>query len=383
MNQRFANAVPLHAWGGDEFAILLQNIPRDTDLGSIARMVLTTFAEPFDIQGRLLHVTASIGIASCPKDCRDAAELVQLADAAMYHAKARGRNHFQFCSVELRDCAKERLSLEAALRNALTQQEFELNYQPKIVLETGRLVGAEALLRWHNPEWGIISPDRFLGIAEETGLIVELGKWVLRGACLTACRWNRSGKALLKVAVNLSARQFDQHDLLETIRAILADTGCRPEWLELEITESLLLENREDILTMLEELCDMGFSIAIDDFGTGYSALGYLTKFPISTLKIDKSFVRDLPTNRYNAELVKAIVSLGHVLRMELVAEGVETVDQATHLMNIGCHFAQGYLYGKPIPLGQVEEKVGAGMTIGWSDYGAMLPQCVHNPCAG
>jgi diguanylate cyclase (GGDEF)-like protein/PAS domain S-box-containing protein len=375
LEQEMRSHGPVAHLGGDEFAIILPDVFQGTDIGAIARKVLAIIAEPFDIQGRQLFVTASLGIASCPKDSRKVSELMQLADAAMHHAKTRGRNHFQFCSSELKACAKERLSLETALRKALKQKELELYYQPKIVLETGKLAGAEALLRWHHPEWGIITPDRFIGIAEDTGLIIELGEWVLREACRTACEWNRVGNVRLKVAINLSARQFDKKNLVETIRMILADTACRPEWVEMEITESLLLEERSDILTALKELWAMGFTIAIDDFGTGYSALGYLTKFPIQTLKIDKSFIRDLTNNRHTAELIKAIVSLGHALRMDLVAEGVETWDQGSLLKSIGCHFAQGYLYGKPVPRKQFEEMMGTGTMNGSSGYWPVLQQ--------
>lgn len=350
---------------GDEFAIILQDPPAGTTLDAMARKLLTVFAEPFDVRGRILNMTASLGMASCPQDSRQVAELVQFAETAMYHAKSRGRNQYQFCTSELRTCARERLSLEAALRNALKQQEFELYYQPKIVMDTGIIVGAEALLRWHHPEWGTQTPARFIGIAEDTGLIFELGQWVLHEACLTAYRWNRAGGSPLKVAVNLSARQFDRNDLLETIRAVLAATGCRPQWVELEITESLLLENRQDIRSVLEELCALGFTIAIDDFGTGYSALGYLAKFPINTLKIDRSFVHDVSINRRNRELIKAMASLGQALDMELVAEGVETLDQEIQLKSIGCQLAQGYLYGKPVSRGQFEEMFVVRTTAG------------------
>lgn len=345
--------------GGDEFAIILPDINSRKALGAIAGNLLKSFAEPFAIAGKQLNTTVSIGIATWPEDCRDASELMQLADTAMYHARNLGRNQYLFCSTELSVGARERLTLESDLVQGLQQQEFELFYQPKVELISGKLIGAEALLRWRHPELGMITPDRFIGIAEETGLIVELGEWVLRSACMTANEWNRSGKTPLKVAVNLSARQFYQGGLVDTVRAILAETGCRPEWLELEITESLMLEEREDILSALEELCRMGCFVAMDDFGTGHSALGYLAKFPLRILKIDKSFVRDVCTNRFNTELIKAMAYLAQALGLEMVAEGVETCEQASLLISLGCRFAQGYLFGKPVSREQFEKVMG------------------------
>jgi len=336
--------------GGDEFAVILQDVRQDVDLGVVARKILASFAEPFEVQGRSLSITASIGIVSCPGDSQDIAELMQFADSAMYHAKSLGKNCFQFYSIELTASATERLSLEAALRQAVKNEEFELYYQPKIDQVTSTLVGAEALVRWHHQELGIVPPGQFIAVAEDTGMIVEMGAWIIRDAFETACEWNKGQERPLKVAVNLSARQFVSNGLLATIRSSLTDTGCRPEWIELEITESLLLEGNGNIRTTLEELCCMGFTIAIDDFGTGYSGLGYLTRFPIQTIKIDRSFIRDMTSNRDSAVLVEAIISMAHALRMQVVAEGVETREQANHLYKLGCSLIQGYLYARPMP---------------------------------
>lgn len=366
--------------GGDEFAIILPHIRHGEALGIIASEVLTAFNEPFDLQGRLVQMTASIGIASCPEDSRDAFELLQMADTAMYHARSKGRNHLLFCSKELSASAKVRLTLEGALHNALKQHEFELYYQPKVELQSGKLIGAEALLRWHHPELGIVSPDQFIPIAEDSGMIIELGEWVLRSACRTIARWNRTGDAPLKVAVNFSPRQFDKKNLVETVAAILEQTGCQPEWLELEVTESLLLEERDDVLNMLKRLTRMGCTIAIDDFGTGYSALGYLTKFPINTLKIDRSFVSNVTTTRESAVLVKAIVFMAHALGLDLVAEGVETNDQAAFLDDIECRYAQGYLFGKPVPQEQFEEMIKSGVAKGRNNYGPVMDQWINYP---
>lgn len=336
--------------GGDEFAVILQDVRQDVDLGTIAHKILAAFSEPFVLQGRLLNITASIGIVSCPGDSQDIAELMQFADSAMYHAKAQGKNCFKFYSIELTACATERLSLEAALRQAMKHGEFELYYQPKVDQTTGGLVGAEALLRWNHPELGMVPPGQFIPVAEDTGMIVEMGEWVLRSAFKAACEWNQSQTQRLKIAVNLSVRQFSGNDLAATICSILDETGCRPEWIELEITESLLLDGNAAIRATLEMLRDRGFSIAIDDFGTGYSGLGYLARFPIHTIKIDRSFIHDITVNKDSAALVEAIISMAHALRMQVVAEGVETREQADHLNGLGCCLIQGYFFGKPMP---------------------------------
>lgn len=339
--------------GGDEFAVLLPDMRHATDMGSIAQKVLGAFSLPFLIAGQEVFVTASLGGAFYPSDAQDADHLLQYADAALYHAKSKGRHNFRFYSRELTEQASERLCLESELRRAIDQGELALHYQPKFDLATGRLVGAEALMRWQHPQRGMVPPLSFIAMAEDTGLIVPMGAWALGTACQAATEWNhvrkQTGQQPLKIAVNLSARQFVGVPFSDTVRNALADSGCRPEWLELEITESLLLEGRDDILAVLEDIAAQGVSIALDDFGTGYSALSYLTRFPVDTLKIDRSFIKNLPGERGSAELVKAIVSLGHSLNMSLVAEGVETQEQADHLVDLGCQLVQGFLYGRPM----------------------------------
>lgn len=341
--------------GGDEFAIILPEVRQATDLGVIAAKVVKAFAAPFSLRGRNVVVTTSLGVASFPDDGKNVDELLQYADAALYHAKATGRNSFQFYSKELTQHASERLSIETDLRLAVQQGQLELYYQPKWDLASGALVGAEALMRWNHPTRGMVPPDKFINIAEETGLIDEMGAWALRTACAAASHWNNRRATPLKIAVNLSPRQFASPGFVDTVRSVLAHTGCEPEWIELEITESLLLDARSNIRSMLEALASTGLTIAIDDFGTGYSALSYLTRFPVQTLKIDRSFVRELPGDRGSAELVKAIVSLAGSLHMTLVAEGVETDGQAVHLRDMGCQMAQGFLFAKPLPLAQFE----------------------------
>jgi len=336
--------------GGDEFAILLPQVREGDDLAVIARKIIEVFQQPFNISGKELFISASIGIALYPSDSAEIDALFKYADSAMYHAKKKGRNNFQFYAKELTARSAERMALEAALRKAGKNQELEMYYQPQVDLASGRIVGAEALLRWKRKEGSMVTPDKFIPVAEESGMIVGIGEWALLAACRAAVEWNRDLTIPFKVAVNLSTRQFIQNDLLDSVRRILAETQCRPEWLKLEITESLLLEDSAEILAILEAFDKMGLAISIDDFGTGYSALSYLNRFPVSQIKIDRSFVRDIPDNQDKAELVKAMISIAQALHLELVAEGVETRKQAEYLNAHGCLIGQGYLFGKPMP---------------------------------
>jgi diguanylate cyclase (GGDEF)-like protein/PAS domain S-box-containing protein len=341
--------------GGDEFAILLSDVCKRDDLAVIAGKILSQLAEPFLIDGRELFVTGSIGIALYPGDGAEINTLYQYADSAMYHAKKMGRSNFQFYTKEFSKRSQDRLELESALRMARKHGELVLYYQPQIDLPSGRVTGAEALLRWNRPGHGMVTPDRFIPIAEESDLMVNIGEWVLRSACATAVNWNRGREAAIKLAVNLSARQFLHNDLVGSVSAILEETGCRPEWLELEITESLLLEDSVEVITMLSALHAMGLSISLDDFGTGYSALGYLNRFPVRQIKLDRSFVNGIPEQRNKCELVKAMLSIAVALGLESVAEGVETAAQAEYLLAHGCRLAQGYLFGKPMSLSEFE----------------------------
>ncbi|OWV91882.1 diguanylate cyclase [Rhizobium sp. N122] len=334
--------------GGDEFAILLPDISQGDDLGRIANNILDKFRERFLLDGQEVFISCSVGIALYPNDSADANDLVKYADSAMYLAKRSGRNSFRFYSKDLTANAEERMRLESELRRAIERGELELHYQPKVLLDSGAMVGCEALLRWRHPEMGMIPPTRFIPVAEDTGLIVELGRWVLREACQTAAELNADSQTPHKVAVNLSVKQFQSAGLVRSIVEILGETGCRAEWVEIEITESLLLDQKDETLQALSELRSMGFSIAIDDFGTGYSALNYLARFPIDTLKIDRSFINS--TDRRNEELVKAILSIARCLGQSVVAEGVETAEQAAFLAANGCGSAQGFLYSKAVP---------------------------------
>lgn len=336
--------------GGDEFAILLPEVRAGDDLGRVATKMLEVLNQPFLVDGKEVFISCSIGIALYPSDSTETDDLLKFADSAMYSAKRSGRNKFCFYSKELTESANERLVLESELRHAIEREELKLHYQPKVRLDDGTLIGSEALLRWAHPQRGMVQPDKFIGIAEDSGLIVEIGEWVLHEACRAACAWNGAGKPLHKVAINLSARQFQEGTLVNTVCRALEETGCHPEWVELEITESLLLDEESNVLETLKTLRSLGISIAIDDFGTGYSSLSYLARFPVDTLKIDQSFVHGITTDHYSAELVRAIMTIAHSLEYQVVAEGVETEKEAAILRTHGCEIAQGYLYGRPLP---------------------------------
>jgi diguanylate cyclase (GGDEF)-like protein/PAS domain S-box-containing protein len=336
--------------GGDEFAILLPEVRAGADLGRIASKILARFDTPFLLDGKEVFVSCSIGIALYPDDGTDGQDLLKFADSALYFAKRSGRNNFRFYAKDLTATAQHRLTLESELRHALQRTELVLHYQPKVSLFDGRITGSEALLRWISPQRGMVPPDQFIRIAEDTGLIIDIGKWVLQEACRTAASWNTTGQPLHKVAINLSPRQFQAPGLVATVDNALSEAACRPEWIELEITESLLLDEDGQILDILQTFRNRGISIAIDDFGTGYSALSYLARFPIDTLKIDRSFISTITTDKYRAELVRAILSIARCLGQEVVAEGVETPEQANFLAAHGCQTAQGFLFSKAVP---------------------------------
>ncbi len=345
--------------GGDEFAVLLSDIRKPDHATNVACKIIQAFTVPFLISGKELFVTTSIGIVVYPSDSKDVDSLLKYADSAMYHAKQQGRNNFQFYSAALTIRASERMSLETSLRKALLQDELELYYQPQVDLQSREIIGVEALLRWHRDHKEMISPDKFIGIAEESGLIIGIGEWVISTACKAAVQWNLGRVTPFTFAINLSTRQFILNDLVGSIERILRETGCKPEWLKFEITESLLLDDNENIQKMLHTLHDMGLCISIDDFGTGYSALSYLNRFPVSQLKIDRSFVQDITINPDRALLVQAIISMSQSLRKSLIAEGVETNEQAILLAQMGCAQAQGYLFGKPMPYSQLKALFG------------------------
>ena len=341
--------------GGDEFVVILDSMTSEDDAWMVSQKILKLMTKPLTIEGHELLVTCSIGIALYPKDGEDAKALLQSADGALYLAKNKGRNNAQFCTTEMNAKALERLTLENDLRQAINRQEFLLHYQPRVDLISGDITGMEALVRWQHPIQGLLYPTKFIPVAEESGLIVPLGEWVLRTACEQNKAWQRAGLKPVSIAVNLSARQFKQQDLVEIVTRILKETELDPSYLELELTESMVMQNVEAAIATLTQFKAIGIKLAIDDFGIGYSSLNYLKHFPISFLKIDQSFVRDITTNRDDAVIAKIIISMAHDLGLKVIAEGVETDGQKSFLSLHHCDEMQGYFFSMPIPAEEFE----------------------------
>ena len=336
--------------GGDEFVIILTDLPQPDDVGHIAAKVQSALARPMEIVGRDVEVTASIGVALYPRDGDHGEVLLRYADIAMYRVKEHGRNSVRCFVPEMGSSAISRLDMEAAMRRGLERGEFLLHYQPKIELASGRVVGAEALVRWQHPQIGLIHPIEFIRLAEETGLIVPLGEWVLEEACRQQARWREQGLGALKLAVNMSARQFRLDDLSDRVAAIVQRTGVDPQQIVLELTESMVMQDVDTTRMSLVALKNLGLSLSLDDFGTGYSSLSYLRRFPIDELKIDRSFINDIHSNEDDAAIASAIVAMAHSLGLAVVAEGVECQEQADLLQRMGCSQVQGYLYARPMP---------------------------------
>jgi len=336
--------------GGDEFVVLVQEVTEPKQVASVARKVLSALVHPLTIQGQECRVTASIGICMYPSEAQDEVALMKNADIAMYRAKEDGKNNYKFYSQEMNVHSFERLALETSLRRGLERSEFILHYQAKLDLKTGRITGVEALVRWQHPEMGMVPPAQFIPLAEETGLIVPIGRWVMHTACAQGVAWQQQGLPPIHIAVNLSARQFVDDDLVEDIQGVLKSTGLPPERLELELTESMVIQNTERAGRVLGEIKAMGVRLAIDDFGVGYSSLTHLKRFPIDTLKVDRSFIRDLPSDNDDKAITEAIIAMGKSLNLTVVAEGVETQEQQDFLQEHACDEMQGFLFSKPIP---------------------------------
>ncbi len=335
--------------GGDEFTIVIEELDRPQDASVIAGSLLETIRAPIAVKGHLFHLSASIGISVYPEDGYDATTLVRNADAAMYRAKDQGRNNFQFYTRELTTSAVERVWLENQLREAVDREQLSLQFQPQLRLDSGRPVGVEALLRWQHPERGLIPPDQFIPVAEKCGLILPIGCWVLEQACRQAAQWLTAGIDLGRIAVNVSGAQIQRHDFFDVVQQALDNSGLDPRYLELEVTESFIMTQADEAIRTLEALRDLGITLAIDDFGTGYSSLGYLKRLPIHRLKIDKSFVRDIPEDSNDEAITRAVIALGHSLQLEIIAEGVETEAQQVFLNAENCDEVQGYLYSRPL----------------------------------
>lgn len=337
-------------WGGDEFTLLFENIVNIRNINGICHKVLNAVSKPFHINGKELHISTSIGVTVAPADGDNAELLLKNADIAMYRAKEKGRNNFQFYSQEMSIDSSEKLELENKLRHAIGNRELLLYYQPFIDLETEKIVGAEALIRWNHPTLGMIPPAKFIPLAEETGLIIPIGEWVLKTACAQNKAWQKMGLPPIRIAINLSATQFQRSSIVEKVKKTLQETALLPIYLELELTESILMQKTEEMVSTLGKFHEMGIHISIDDFGTGYSSLSYIKKFPIDTLKIDQSFVRDIITNPDDAALSAAIIAMAHSLNLKVIAEAVETADQMAFLKARGCNEIQGYYISPPLP---------------------------------
>jgi len=339
--------------GGDEFLVILPAINHAEDATAITQKIINVLADPFELNDQEVFTSTSIGIALYPADGYDVDSLIRSADLAMYQAKEKGRNNYQFFSMEMNRKAQELLALETDLRRALEHDQLVLFFQPQVNIATGKITGMEALLRWRHPQWGLLAPGRFIPVAEEAGLIVAIGEWVLRTACAQNRAWQKAGYAPLRMAINMSIRQLKNYNLAQTVAAVLAETALPPRWLELELTEKMLMENAETLPVTFHDLKALGVEIAVDDFGAGCSSLGYFNTFPIDRLKIAPSFIESIGREPKKAAIARAIISLAHTLGLRVIAEGVETEEQRAFLRKHRCEECQGFLVGAPLPAGE------------------------------
>jgi diguanylate cyclase (GGDEF)-like protein/PAS domain S-box-containing protein len=350
--------------GGDEFVLVLSDQKNEQSVSAELQRIVTSFSQPFSVDGRDVFITASVGVALYPQDAKDPESLMKYAELAMYRAKESGRNAYQLFTAEMQTWVTERLALESRLRRALEHGEFSLHYQPQVDLRSNRIFGCEALIRWKQADLGMVSPEKFIPLAEETGLIVPIGEWVLRTACRQCKIWQDAGLPPVAVAVNISARQFREKDLLQLVASILAESGLAPSQLELEVTESVIMHDEQQVIASLQAFRDIGVRLSVDDFGTGYSSLSYLKRFPVHRLKIDQSFVRELTSHADDAAIAQAVITLGHSLNLRVIAEGVETPEQLAFLRRNQCDEMQGYLFGKPVPADEFGKLLESGRTL-------------------
>jgi diguanylate cyclase (GGDEF)-like protein/PAS domain S-box-containing protein len=349
--------------GGDEFVILLSEVTHPEDAATSARQILHSLSAPHSVGGQDVHILGSIGISLYPQDGEDAETLIKNADTAMYHAKESGRNTFRFFKEEMNWKAADRQLIESSLHGALERNEFLLHFQPKVNLDSSEITGAEALVRWQHPERGLILPDQFVPVAEECGLIVQIGRWVLYESCKQARAWQDAGLPLKHVSVNISAVEFRDKGFVEGVRAILSETGLEPRCLDLELTEGVLMEDVESSASVLQRLKKLGVHLAVDDFGTGYSSLSYLRQFPIDVLKIDQSFVQQITGDPYDSAIVSAIIDMGKNLNQRVVAEGIETQEQLAYLQARRCAEGQGYFFSRPVAAAQFAQLLELGVS--------------------
>ncbi|HEX4782265.1 MAG TPA: EAL domain-containing protein [Usitatibacter sp.] len=359
VSRRLADCVRLEdtiaRQGGDEFIVLLDNLDDGRNSSIVAQKILNQLRLPLVLGGTEQHVSGSVGIAVYPEDGRDAQTLMKNADTAMFHGKGLGKNTYQYFTAQMNIAVKRRMMLESALRRAVLQKDFVLHYQPQIDLESGEIIACEALVRWKTEDSGTVMPGDFIPLAEETGLINEIGEWVLREGCRQAKEWQDMGMAPdRRMAINLSARQFSDKGFLDMVTRVLSDTGLPPSCLELEITESQVMRQTDGMIQLLHKLSEMGVQLAIDDFGTGYSSLSYLKRLPIQKLKIDQSFIRDITVDPNDTAIVVAIISMAHSLELDTIAEGVETAGQLALLRAKGCRVGQGFFFAAPLPAQEI-----------------------------
>jgi len=347
--------------GGDEFTLLAEDLKQEIDISALAKKIIAALAEPIVIEDNTLYITSSIGISIFPKDNVEADNLLKYADAAMYRAKEEGRNNFQYYSTEMTELALKRVVMEANIRRALENEEFFVCYQPQVESTTGKMVGMEALVRWRHPTEGLIYPNSFIQLAEDTGLIVAIDRLVMKMAMKQVSQWYAKGLNPGVLALNLAMKQLAKEDFIDVLNAMFEECKFQPQWLELEVTEGEIMKNPQNAIEVLRKISGMGIELAVDDFGTGYSSLSYLKRLPIDKLKIDKSFVDGLPENEEDVSIARAIVALAHSLKLSVIAEGVENAEQKEFLAQNGCDFIQGYHYSKPIPSDEMEEVLKKG----------------------
>jgi len=362
VNNEAQKRTSLSRLGGDEFIILSTGLMDATNASKIAKRAMDKLSKPLNIQGNELFITVSMGIAICPIDGEDVETLLKNASSAMYHAKNAGRNNFQFYSKEMNSHAMESLTLETGLKKALDKDELVLYYQPQMDIKTRKITGLEALIRWKHPEMGMVSPGKFIPIAEDTGLIIPIGNWVLQTACGQMQKWRTEGVLGMQIGVNLSPHQFRQHDIIKTVKHAIDVSGLPSEQLDLEITESAIMHDIKATIATLHKLKDIGLTLSVDDFGTGYSSMSYLKKFPLDTLKIDKAFIREVMEDISDAAITKAIIALAKALGLTTIAEGVELKEQLEFLKEEGCDRIQGYFFSRPLPADEVEKLIKEGL---------------------
>lgn len=348
----------------DEFIVVLPQLRHPQYVDHVVARILALLADPFELDGHQVYCTASIGIALVPEDGDSAAELLQKAETALFQAKSQGKNQCRYYQQAMEQGTSERLALETALRGAIKRDEIFLHYQPQVELLSGRISGVEALARWQHSEWGEISPGRFIPVAEDSGLIIPLGNWVLNSACRQAQAWQQAGLPPVRMAVNVSGHQLQQANFVDTVACALLESGLDPAWLELELTESTVMERTEENIRTLKRLKELGIQLTIDDFGTGYSSLSYLKRFPIDRLKIDRSFICNIPEDSDDAAITDAVIAMAHSLRYQVVAEGVETAEQLAYLRSRQCDELQGYYFGRPMAVAEMTTVLTTGKPL-------------------